>query len=184
MPASRAPTSAFARAAVPTSEAKDLAWQSVVEEGDLPNAVQESIIGGFARVHEPDLLRPYVDRYFAAVGPVWEKRTSEMAANIVIGLYPALIVEPEVAAVGVEPLDAVLPHVPVPDGDAGHPLGGQQLVLTGAQSLDGRSLLRRPVHGVDDPPAGNRANRQWLLAQHASALRERGQHQRLVRVFG
>ena len=31
------------------------------------------------------------------MGPVYESRTSEMAQNIVIGLYPALVVDAEVA---------------------------------------------------------------------------------------
>ncbi|GAA4358760.1 aminopeptidase N [Angustibacter luteus] len=84
---------AFARAAVPTSEAKDAAWRSVVDEGELPNAVQESIIGGFARVHEPELLRPYLERYFAAIEQVWATRTNEIAQQIVLGLYPTVLAD-------------------------------------------------------------------------------------------
>ena len=36
----------------------------------------------------PSLLTPYVARYFAEVSEVWERRTSELAQNVVIGLFP------------------------------------------------------------------------------------------------
>jgi aminopeptidase N len=88
---------ATTRASRPTAQAKEAAWAAVVDSDSLPNALQTATIAGFQDPDQRELLRPYVDRYFAAVGPIWEARTSEMAANIVIGLYPALIVESEVA---------------------------------------------------------------------------------------
>jgi aminopeptidase N len=81
-------SAAAARAAVPTLEAKQQAWADVVEKGDLPNAVQASVIGGFGRAHDDDLLRPFVEPYFAALRDVWVNRTNEMAQQIVTGLYP------------------------------------------------------------------------------------------------
>jgi aminopeptidase N len=84
---------ALARAAAPSSEAKLAAWQSVVESDTLPNAVQESVIQGVARVHDPELLRPFVDRYFASIADVWATRTNEIAQQIVIGLYPTLLAD-------------------------------------------------------------------------------------------
>ena len=82
---------ATARAAVPTPEAKEAAWAAVVDEDALTNALQTSTISGFTRVHDPALLVPFVDRYFAALESVWASRTNEMAQNIVIGLYPTLL---------------------------------------------------------------------------------------------
>jgi aminopeptidase N len=88
---------ATARASRPTAAAKEEAWAEVVESDGLPNALQTATIAGFQDPDHRELLQPYVDRYFASVGPVYETRTSEMAANIVIGMYPALIVDASVA---------------------------------------------------------------------------------------
>lgn len=82
---------ASARAAIPTPEAKERVWNQVVESDDLPNAVQASVIAGFSRVHDTDLIEPFVDRYFEALQPVWTGRTNEMAQQIVVGLYPAAL---------------------------------------------------------------------------------------------
>jgi aminopeptidase N len=80
---------AAARAAIPTAEAKAAAWKSVVEDGDLPNTVQAAVIGGFGRVHDKTLLAPYVTPYFESLTRIWADRTSEMASQIAIGLYPS-----------------------------------------------------------------------------------------------
>jgi aminopeptidase N len=87
---------ATAKASRPTAQAKSDAWAAVVESDALPNALQTATIAGFQDPDQRDLLRPYVQRYFESVGQVWDTRSSEMASNIVIGLYPALIVEEEV----------------------------------------------------------------------------------------
>ncbi|MEU2492513.1 aminopeptidase N [Streptomyces sp. NPDC007883] len=81
---------ATARAARPTPEAKAEAWESVVESGKLPNAVQEAVIGGFVQTDQRELLAPYTEKYFAAVKGVWESRSHEVAQQIAVGLYPTL----------------------------------------------------------------------------------------------
>ena len=86
---------ATVRASRPSVEAKAEVWQEVVVTDSLPNALQTATIAGFADPEHPDLLRPYIDHYFAAIGKVWSDRTTEMATNIVIGLFPALFVEQE-----------------------------------------------------------------------------------------
>ncbi|MFF4226057.1 aminopeptidase N [Streptomyces abikoensis] len=86
---------AWARAARPTAEAKAEAWASVVESDKLPNAVQESVIGGFQQADQRELLASYAERYFAVVKDVWDKRSHEMAQQIAVGLYPALQVSQE-----------------------------------------------------------------------------------------
>ncbi|GAA3620085.1 aminopeptidase N [Kineosporia mesophila] len=80
---------AAARAATPTPEAKAAAFKSVVDDGDLPNTVQAAVIGGFNRVHDRSLLAPYVEPYFAALTRLYAERTSEMAGQIAVGLYPS-----------------------------------------------------------------------------------------------
>ncbi|MFG2994027.1 aminopeptidase N [Streptomyces sp. NPDC048257] len=86
---------ATARAARPTAEAKAEAWASVVESGDLPNAVQEAVIGGFVQTDQRELLAPYTEKFFSAVKGVWESRSHEIAQQIAVGLYPALQVSQE-----------------------------------------------------------------------------------------
>jgi aminopeptidase N len=85
---------AGARAAVPSTEAKREAWDSVVERGDLPNAVQAAVIGGFGTVHDPALLEPFVEPYFGCLRRVWAERTNEIAQQVVVGLYPTLLASP------------------------------------------------------------------------------------------
>jgi aminopeptidase N len=89
---------AVARAARPDPVAKAEAWRAVVETGELPNAVQASIIAGFNRVHDRTLLEPFVEPYFKALRTVWETRTNEIAQQIVVGLYPTLLTTPETLA--------------------------------------------------------------------------------------
>ncbi len=83
-------------AARPDPAAKAEAWAAVVDRSNLPNRTQDAIIGGplsrvgagFVQPDRPELLEPYVDRYFEAVPRVWSTRTLEIARNIVHGLYP------------------------------------------------------------------------------------------------
>ncbi|MEU5953864.1 aminopeptidase N [Streptomyces sp. NPDC047525] len=81
---------AAARAARPTPEAKAEAWASVVESDKLPNAIQESVIGGFVQTDQRELLAPYSEKFFAAVKGAWDSRSHEMAQQIAVGLYPSL----------------------------------------------------------------------------------------------
>ena len=86
---------AAARAARPTPEAKAEAWASVVERDDLPNAMQVAVISGFMQADQPELLAPYVERYFGAIKQVYATRTNEIAQNIVVGLYPTVLASQE-----------------------------------------------------------------------------------------
>ncbi|GAA4625848.1 aminopeptidase N [Cellulomonas oligotrophica] len=79
---------AAARAAVPTPEAKERAWAQVVTGDELPNALQAATIAGFGRVHDTALLVPWVAPYFDALEDVWAGKTSEMAQNVVVGMFP------------------------------------------------------------------------------------------------
>ncbi|MEU3753050.1 aminopeptidase N [Streptomyces olivoreticuli] len=83
---------ASARAARPTAEAKAETWASVVESDKLPNAVQEAVIGGFVQPDQRELLAPYSEKYFSVVKGIWESRSHEIAQQIAVGLYPALLV--------------------------------------------------------------------------------------------
>ncbi|MFG2828522.1 aminopeptidase N [Streptomyces sp. NPDC048434] len=86
---------ATTRAARPTAEAKAEAWATVVESDQLPNSLQEAVIGGFVQTDQRELLAPYTAKYFAAVKDIWNSRSHEMAQQIAVGLYPALQVSQE-----------------------------------------------------------------------------------------
>ncbi|MEU4133095.1 aminopeptidase N [Streptomyces wuyuanensis] len=101
---------ATARAARPTPEAKAEAWESVVESGKLPNAVQEAVIGGFVQTDQRELLAPYTEKYFAAVKGVWESRSHEVAQQIAVGLYPTLQVSAETLDATDAWLDSAAPN--------------------------------------------------------------------------
>lgn len=80
---------AAAAAARPQAEVKDAAWQQVIEDDTLANITARSIIGGFVAPGQAELLRPFTQHYFEAIRGVWDRRSSEVAQTVVIGLYPA-----------------------------------------------------------------------------------------------
>ncbi len=82
-----------ARALVPSAEAKQRAWERALRDDELPNAVQEAIIGGFSHPAQRSLLGGFVQRYFAEVEEVWARRTSERAQSVVVGLFPSWAIE-------------------------------------------------------------------------------------------
>ncbi len=79
------------RAMTPTAEAKAEVWEQVVDKEGLPNASQAAMIGGFSRVRDARLLEPFVQPYFDGLERVWSERTSEMASQVVVGLYPTMV---------------------------------------------------------------------------------------------
>ncbi|MFI0373722.1 aminopeptidase N [Actinomadura sp. 1N219] len=79
-------------AAIPSAEAKAAAWERIVS-GDLPNAVYRATLGGFVEPDQAELLRAYVDAYFAEVGRVWKEWSSDMSQTFAEGAYPFLVIE-------------------------------------------------------------------------------------------
>ncbi|MGW4059773.1 aminopeptidase N [Amycolatopsis sp. NPDC004747] len=84
-----------ARALRPTDEAKADAWHRAVYDDEIPNAVSDSLISGFSHPGQKALLGSYVARYFEVIDEVWQRRSSERAQPIAIGLYPSWAVAPE-----------------------------------------------------------------------------------------
>ncbi|HKN52162.1 MAG TPA: ERAP1-like C-terminal domain-containing protein, partial [Amycolatopsis sp.] len=82
-----------ARALIPTPEAKHEAWRRAVHDDELPNAVSDSLISGFSHPGQKSLLGEYVARYFDVIDDVWQRRSSERAQPIAIGLYPSWAVD-------------------------------------------------------------------------------------------
>ena len=86
---------AAASAARPQAEVKALAWREVTEDDTLPNITARAIITGWNQPGQRDVLAPYTQRYFESVGQVWERRSSEVAQTVVVGLYPSWDVSAE-----------------------------------------------------------------------------------------
>ncbi|MEU6233067.1 aminopeptidase N [Kitasatospora sp. NPDC047058] len=75
-------------AARPTPEAKAAAWSAVVDSDELPNALVEANIAGFALPAHRDLTALYAAPYFKLLERVWSERTIEIAMRIVGGFFP------------------------------------------------------------------------------------------------
>jgi len=78
-------------AAAPTAEAKEYAWNKIINE-DIQTSVRSALVAGFQRPIQRDLLSTYIDRYFDSIMAVWESKSYEGASKIVSGLYPSWVV--------------------------------------------------------------------------------------------
>jgi aminopeptidase N len=81
---------ATARAARPTSAAKEEAFTALTGPGELTNDLARAIAAGFWQRGQEDLLRPYAARYFAALPGLWATRGPAIATQVTRGLYPTL----------------------------------------------------------------------------------------------
>jgi aminopeptidase N len=80
---------ATARALIPTPEAKAAAWHAAFYDDNLSNAVMRATIIGFSHPLQGHLLVDYPAKYFAAAAEVWHRRSSEMAQDVIVGLFPS-----------------------------------------------------------------------------------------------
>jgi len=78
-------------AAAPTAQAKEYAWNKIVNE-DIQTSVRTALVTGFQRPIQREILASFVDRYFESIIAVWDSKSYEGAAKIVSGLYPTWIV--------------------------------------------------------------------------------------------
>ncbi|HEX5428875.1 MAG TPA: aminopeptidase N [Pedococcus sp.] len=94
-----------AKASVPSSEAKAWAWDQLTRARDRSNHELNALAQGFWLAPEPDLVRPYVPRYFTDV-PAMRDWLGEDALERVARLaYPARMVEAATAELGSRALD-------------------------------------------------------------------------------
>ncbi len=84
---------ASARAAIPTAEAKQQAWTTIVEDTSMPLATADEMMGGFHQFGQEELLGPYAERFFEALPQVWSSRDLPDALAFGRRMYPHLIVE-------------------------------------------------------------------------------------------
>jgi len=126
---------AQASAARPQPAVKEKAWTQVTEDDTLPNIVGRSIIAGFVQPGQAELLKPFGARYFAAIRGIWERRSSEVAQTVVIGLYPSWDISDD----GLAAADAFL-------ADPELPPALRRLVLEGRAGVE-RALRARGFDG-------------------------------------
>lgn len=81
----------WARAAIPTMEAKKFAFNALVTEGSLPNMQQRSALYGF-REGDPAVLAPFVPQYLDALSTVWTQQTYEMAQQLSTMMFPTSLI--------------------------------------------------------------------------------------------
>ena len=77
---------AACRAAIPTAEAKQEAWETLTG-GELTIAMFRAALSGFVDPDQPALVEPYREKYFEVVGDVWRNWSSAMAQDFVSGAY-------------------------------------------------------------------------------------------------
>jgi aminopeptidase N len=88
---------ATARALRPTAESKEETWRRLFTDVTVPNAVHEAMLQGFWHPAQRDLTAGYVERYFADIRAVWDRRPGEIAKNCAQYLFPP-VVEPRTIA--------------------------------------------------------------------------------------
>jgi aminopeptidase N len=81
---------AAARASRPVAEAKEEAWQRVLNDAEISLATLRAVAVGFNRPDQEDVLRPYGERYFSEVLPFWERRELDLGLAFAGGFYPRL----------------------------------------------------------------------------------------------
>ncbi len=91
-------SAAAAAAARPQAAVKRAAWTQVIEDDTLANITARSIINGFVAPGQAAVLAPFTARYFHSVSGVWERRSSEVAQTVVVGLYPSWDISEEALA--------------------------------------------------------------------------------------
>jgi aminopeptidase N len=84
---------ATARALRPTPESKAETWERAFTDESIPNAVHEAMVAGFWHPAQQELTAPYVERYFADIRGLWERRPGEIAKNTVEYLFPKIVEE-------------------------------------------------------------------------------------------
>ncbi|HST64035.1 MAG TPA: ERAP1-like C-terminal domain-containing protein, partial [Mycobacteriales bacterium] len=102
---------AAALAAQPLAAAKEAAFAVLTEQAELTNDQARAVAGGFWQRGQESLLRPWVQRYFAALPGIWAGRGPAVATQLTRLLYPRLDEEATLAAT-----DAFLADPAVPAG--------------------------------------------------------------------
>jgi aminopeptidase N len=74
-------------------DGKATMWDRLMHDDGMANALQDAAIGGFVHPAQRELLTPFVEPYFAEIAEVWERRSSEVAQKVAVGLFPRWAVD-------------------------------------------------------------------------------------------
>jgi aminopeptidase N len=86
------------RAAIPTAEAKQEAWDTIVS-GEQTLATFRATLTGFVDLDQAALIEPYREKYFAVIGDVWRDWSTAMAQDFAGGIYAAAAISAETVQV-------------------------------------------------------------------------------------
>ena len=86
---------ATARAAQPLAKAKDAAWRRLLDDRELSHTMSRQLWAGFSQLTQPDVLAPYVDRWFDVLDEVWSSRSLDWAIGFSNGTFPHHGASPE-----------------------------------------------------------------------------------------
>jgi aminopeptidase N len=103
-----------------------------------------ALMRGFQRPGQTELLRPNVDRYFEALGPIWRDRSLEFGLSFARGMYPGYVVEEAV----VERTDRYLEEGSPPGPVRRTLIEGRDAVL---RALRARARDREAASSVERP---------------------------------
>lgn len=84
----------FAKAAIPTAEAKAWAFDQALHNDQLTNSQLEAVANGFGvNANNPELYAGYVSRFFDSIDWIWDHKTFHMSEGLICplngyGLYP------------------------------------------------------------------------------------------------
>ncbi|PWN01600.1 aminopeptidase N [Nocardioides silvaticus] len=82
---------AAARAAMPTAEAKERAWEQAMVDGSVPNETAKQVVLSFMRAGQEELLAPYVERYLADAPLAWDRLGPHRAAVSLEYIFPRVL---------------------------------------------------------------------------------------------
>jgi aminopeptidase N len=123
-------SSLTARACLPEAAVKERSWAAAVSTEGMSNHEVHALAGGFWRVGQDELLRPYVDRFVAELPGLWERLSPEVVGRLTQLLFPGTLVSQDV-------LDATEVLL-----DDRHPAGLRRYVAEGRDDL-ARALRAR-----------------------------------------
>ena len=87
---------AGAKAAMPSLDAKQKAWEQVINNENLTNSELHSILAGISYMDHEEVLKNFVNKYFDSVSSLWNARTHEIGQSLVTGLFPSTNINQDV----------------------------------------------------------------------------------------
>ena len=83
-----------AKAIRPTAEAKQWAWSQLFDETSLSAEERAAVASTFWRAPDPQLVEPYVERYFGAMRELSQTMTGFSLMSLAYGAYPLAVATP------------------------------------------------------------------------------------------